>query len=172
MDENWNSKIADFGLSKFGPANQEYTFLVSNAVGTPGYCDPVYVETMLLTKESDVYSFGVVLFEVLCSRHCVEISSDGNRQVLPILAKKYYREQKLHMIVNDNIRQQIKPACFDTFTEIAYQCLERDRKDRPSMEQIVSNLEAALEYQVCSITPFLLKSYANDTKKYIYYSMS
>ncbi|GKE91075.1 protein kinase, ATP binding site-containing protein [Tanacetum coccineum] len=27
----------DFGLSKFGPANQRYTFLVSNGVGTMGY---------------------------------------------------------------------------------------------------------------------------------------
>ncbi|GJY51523.1 protein kinase, ATP binding site-containing protein, partial [Tanacetum coccineum] len=36
LDDNWNAKIADLGLSKFGPANQKYTFLVSNAVGTIG----------------------------------------------------------------------------------------------------------------------------------------
>ncbi|CAI9284884.1 unnamed protein product [Lactuca saligna] len=71
LDENWNAKISDLGLSKFGPANQQYTFLVSNAVGTIGYCDPLYIETELLTKESDVYSFGVVLFEVLCGRLCI-----------------------------------------------------------------------------------------------------
>ncbi|GJS53053.1 protein kinase, ATP binding site-containing protein, partial [Tanacetum coccineum] len=57
LDENWNARIADLSLSKFGPANQQYTFLVSNGVGTIGYCDPLYVETGLLTKESDVYSF-------------------------------------------------------------------------------------------------------------------
>ncbi|XP_024963818.1 receptor-like protein kinase HERK 1 [Cynara cardunculus var. scolymus] len=69
LDENWNARISDLGLSKFGPANQQITFLVSNAVGTIGYCDPVYVETGVLTKESDVYSFGVMLFEVLCGRN-------------------------------------------------------------------------------------------------------
>ncbi|KAJ0609053.1 putative protein kinase RLK-Pelle-DLSV family [Helianthus annuus] len=51
LDENWKAKISDFGLSKLGPANQEYTFLVSHAVGTVGYCDPLYAESGFLTKE-------------------------------------------------------------------------------------------------------------------------
>nr|GEX42861.1 receptor-like protein kinase HERK 1 [Tanacetum cinerariifolium] len=67
----WEAKISDFGLSKIGPANQEFTFLVSNVVGTLRYCDPPYAETGTLTKESDVYSFGVVLCEILCGRLCL-----------------------------------------------------------------------------------------------------
>lgn len=74
LDENWNAKIADFGLSITGPANQQYTFLVSHVVGTIGYCYPMYAEMMLLTIES----FGVVLFEVLCSRPCVECGYQTN----------------------------------------------------------------------------------------------
>ncbi|GKA98370.1 protein kinase, ATP binding site-containing protein [Tanacetum coccineum] len=76
LDENWNARIVDFCLSKFGPANQRYTFQVTNGVGTVGYCDPLYVETGLLTKESDVYSFGVVLFEILCRRLCIRNNHD------------------------------------------------------------------------------------------------
>ncbi|KAI3723822.1 hypothetical protein L2E82_35581 [Cichorium intybus] len=53
---------------------EEHSIHFSNAKGTLGYCAPEYAETMILTKESDVYSFGVVLFEVLCSRHCVDLS--------------------------------------------------------------------------------------------------
>ncbi|GJW22757.1 kinase-like domain, phloem protein 2-like protein [Tanacetum coccineum] len=68
LDESLNAKVADFGLSKISPANQQYTLLVTNPVGTPGYCDPLYMESYQLTKESDVYSFRVVLFEVLCGR--------------------------------------------------------------------------------------------------------
>ncbi|GJS30219.1 protein kinase, ATP binding site-containing protein [Tanacetum coccineum] len=63
LDENWNARISDMGLSKFGPANQQITFLVSHAVRTLGYCDPQYIETGLLTKDSDVYSFANTLFE-------------------------------------------------------------------------------------------------------------
>ncbi|KAJ0716727.1 putative protein kinase RLK-Pelle-CrRLK1L-1 family [Helianthus annuus] len=68
IDENWTAKVSDFGLSKVGPANQVHTYLVSHGVGTPGYCDPLYMEMGFLSKESDVYSFGVVLFEILCGR--------------------------------------------------------------------------------------------------------
>ncbi|PWA46919.1 Protein kinase, ATP binding site-containing protein [Artemisia annua] len=82
LDENWNAKISDFGLSKLGPANQQITFLVSNTVGTWGYCDPEYVETGVLTKESDVYSFGVVLFEVLSGRLSYDNFKDRDRPCL------------------------------------------------------------------------------------------
>nr|XP_043630404.1 putative receptor-like protein kinase At5g39000 [Erigeron canadensis] len=72
LDENWIVKVSDFGLSKAAPANQAQTVVVSNALGTHGYCDPLYMEEGFLSKESDVYSFGVVLFEVLCGRLCFE----------------------------------------------------------------------------------------------------
>ncbi|KAL8246269.1 hypothetical protein R6Q59_007492 [Mikania micrantha] len=58
LDENWEAKISDFGLSKIGPSNVEFTFLLTDACGTFGYVDPQYVKTGILTKESDVYSFG------------------------------------------------------------------------------------------------------------------
>ncbi|GKF49609.1 protein kinase, ATP binding site-containing protein, partial [Tanacetum coccineum] len=44
LDENWNAKISDFGLSKLGPANQEITHLVSTPAGTLGYVDPLYAK--------------------------------------------------------------------------------------------------------------------------------
>ncbi|XP_071700420.1 probable serine/threonine-protein kinase PBL28 [Rutidosis leptorrhynchoides] len=68
LDDNWNAKVSDLGLSRIAPANQPYSFQVTHAVGTIGYIDPLYLTTGVLTKESDVYSFGVLLLEVLCGR--------------------------------------------------------------------------------------------------------
>nr|GEY20607.1 retrotransposon protein, putative, Ty1-copia subclass [Tanacetum cinerariifolium] len=145
LDENWNAKISDFGLSKFGPANEYFSFLVSNAVGTPGYCDPLYVETEFLTKESDVYSFGVVLFEVLCGRVC--FGNNHKRQSLVGLARESYEKNIIDEIIFDSIKDDINPDSLYVFTKIAYQCLNSKREERPLMIQIVEALETALKHQ-------------------------
>ncbi|GJU91876.1 protein kinase, ATP binding site-containing protein [Tanacetum coccineum] len=147
LDDNWKARIWDLGLSKFGPANQQFTFLVSHDVGTIGYCDPLYVETGLLTKESDVYSFGVVLFEVLCGRLCI---GNGNNKHLPLtrLVRQFYEQNKIDELVFNKIKDEINPKSLNVFTAIAYQCLNRDRETRPLMTEIVRELEKALEYQV------------------------
>lgn len=150
LDQNWNAKISDFGLSKFGPANQQFSFLFSNAVGTVGYCDPLYVQTGYLTKESDVYSFGVVLLEVLCGRQCVQ-NYDDNRRFLTVLARKCYEEKRLDTIICDSLKEQISPKCLEWFSKVAYQCLRIDRTERPSVTEIVTSLETAMQYQVSFI---------------------
>ncbi|KAJ9537330.1 hypothetical protein OSB04_030063 [Centaurea solstitialis] len=146
LDENWNARISDLGLSKFGPANQQITFLVSNAVGTIGYCDPVYVETGVLKKESDVYSFGVVLFEVLCGRLCIGNNNDKQRPMTG-LARQCYEQDKVNEIIYGSIKDEIKPKSLKAFTAIAYQCLNRDLEERPLMTKVVRTLERALEHQ-------------------------
>nr|GEZ62404.1 protein kinase, ATP binding site-containing protein [Tanacetum cinerariifolium] len=152
LDENWNARIADLGLSKFGPANQQYTFLVSNAVGTIGYCDPLYVETGLLTKESDVYSFGVVLFEMLCGRLCIGSNHD-KRQPLTGLVRKCYEQKTMDDIIFGNIKDEINPHSLKAFTTIAYQCLMREQEQRPLMIKVVKVLESALQLQVSNVPP-------------------
>jgi serine/threonine protein kinase len=151
VDENWNAKISDFGLSKLGPANQQITFLVSNPAGTFGYVDPLYMETGLLSKESDVYSFGVVLFEVLCGRLC----NDDKYPPLVELAQHSYERNTLKKIIYAKIKDEISSDSLKMFTMIAYQCLKRDSRDRPLMTQVVKALEAALYFHVRSSSFFV-----------------
>nr|XP_043626896.1 probable serine/threonine-protein kinase PBL1 [Erigeron canadensis] len=145
LDENWNAKISYFGLSKFGPANKMFTYFITDAVGTLGYCDPLYMESGLLTKESDVYSFGVVLFEVLCGRLCIRHRNDT--QPLITMVRKYKEEKKISELIYNKIENTINPNALEVFVKIAYQCLERERKERPSMTHIVEALEHTLEIQ-------------------------
>ncbi|XP_024995889.1 uncharacterized protein LOC112529041 [Cynara cardunculus var. scolymus] len=146
LDENWNAKISDLGLSKIGPANQKHTFHFSNVTGTPGYIDPLYLEMGVLTKESDVYSLGVVLFEVLCSRLCFKYSN-GQYHSLVRMWKKSYKQKKLDEIISRDLLQQMDVNSLETFSDIAYQCLKKTRGKRPLMVDVVGKLDIALTSQ-------------------------
>ncbi|KAL4572398.1 hypothetical protein LXL04_019173 [Taraxacum kok-saghyz] len=146
LDENWEAKISDFGLSKIGPSNVEFTFLLTRACGTLGYVDPEYLKTGMLTKESDVYSFGVVLFEILCGR-LSRTTYQNQSHFLSLLAPKCYQENKLVDIINPTLRTQMKVDSLDMFSMVAYQCLKENRTERPTMAWIAEKLEKALELQ-------------------------
>ncbi|CAI9271485.1 unnamed protein product [Lactuca saligna] len=147
LDKEWNAKISDFGLSKFAPANKNISIIHTGAVGTLGYCDPLYLESGSLTKESDVYSFGVVLFEVLCGRLCIRSAQKHGENFIE-LVKTSYEQQTLINIVCHHLQHEIRPESMKVYTEIAYQCLNKNRKERPSMNSIVEELKKALDYQL------------------------
>ncbi|XP_076954678.1 putative receptor-like protein kinase At5g39000 [Bidens hawaiensis] len=145
---NWVAKISDFGFSKIGPASQQFTFLVTNACGTPGYWDPLYVNNGVLTKESDVYSFGVVLFEVLCGRPAMVMKYEDERTFLSRWVKVHQEKGTLHKIIMANLVEQIEQDSLQVFYDIAFQCLDEDHKQRPTMTSVVIELETALQHQL------------------------
>ncbi|KAM0060472.1 putative protein kinase RLK-Pelle-CrRLK1L-1 family [Helianthus debilis subsp. tardiflorus] len=148
LDDGWNAKVSDMGLSKTGPANQPHTFVITrNIVGTPGYCDPQYMNSYTLSKESDVYSFGVVLFEVLCGRLCCTYSNGKLDKILVPTWKRAYIEKKLQEIVFKNLTKPMDSTSLEIFSGIAFQCLQEYREDRPKMADIVEKLETALEFE-------------------------
>ena len=63
LDENFNAKVSDFGLSKL--VDHDQSQVVTTMRGTPGYMAPEWL-SLVITEKVDVYSFGVVLMEILC----------------------------------------------------------------------------------------------------------
>ncbi|PWA93206.1 jacalin-like lectin domain-containing protein [Artemisia annua] len=89
-----------------------------------------------------------VLFEVLCGRLGMIGNYDDERRFLSHLARLRFEEGKLDEIILPSIRKQIKTNSLQIFSRIAYQCLEMDRKQRPTMALIMEQLQTSLEFQI------------------------
>ncbi|KAK1414138.1 hypothetical protein QVD17_29879 [Tagetes erecta] len=163
LDENWNAKISDMGLSKIGLANQKNTFLFTNVVGTPGYCDPQYMKTYTLTKESDIYSFGVVLFEVLCGRLCFKYTHGvDDLEILVDTWKQSYIDKKLDDIIFKDLTPPLDPTSLETLSKTAFECLHDSREQRPTTSLLVKRLKIALMFQETYDNPKIPEDEASD----------
>lgn len=143
LDHSMCGKVADFGFSKYAP--QEGDSNPSMEVrGTAGYLDPEYYSTQLLSAKSDVFSFGVVLLEIVTGREPLDVRRPRDEWSLVEWAKPYIREYRIEEIVDPGIKGQYCSEAMWRVLEVASVCTEPFSTFRPSMEDVVRELEDAL----------------------------
>ncbi|KAJ0886242.1 putative protein kinase RLK-Pelle-CrRLK1L-1 family [Helianthus annuus] len=144
LDECWEARVSDFGLSKISPRNQPSSYVNTLVKGTFGYFDPNYFATGKLTRKSDVYAFGVVLLEVLCRKKAVDNSLDWG---LATWAQDSIKAGRLKGIVDSDIQGEISPKCLKQYARIVDRCLDNHPKNRPTMAEVFLSLEYVLTLQ-------------------------
>ncbi|BAT75636.1 hypothetical protein VIGAN_01353000 [Vigna angularis var. angularis] len=146
LDENHVAKVADFGLSRSGPADTQ-PHVTTGVKGTFGYLDPEYLRSQQLTEKSDIYSFGVVLLEVLCARAAIDPSLPTDQINLAEWGLLCKNKGILRDIIDPSIIDQIDQNSLRKFIETIEKCLKENGSDRPSMGDVLWDLKYALQLQ-------------------------
>lgn len=132
FDEDGNSYLADFGISKSliddrGPEDPE-----GNILGSPAYISPEYVQGLDVTIKGDIYSFGILLFEMFTGR--VPFTDDNIGQLL----LKHLKEPI-------PLLEEWRPNLSPRFDMIIQRATQKDPEERyANMRELVLDFRAAL----------------------------
>ncbi|CAM0943224.1 unnamed protein product [Alopecurus aequalis] len=145
LDDNFNAKVADFGLCKL--INRDQSKVVTVMRGTPGYLAPEWL-TSRITEKVDVYSFGVVIMEIISARKNIDNSqSEENVQLINILREKAQNNQLIDLIDkrrDDMVSHQEEVV---QMIKLAIWCLQHDNTRRPLMSTVIKVLEGVISVQ-------------------------
>ncbi|MQL73095.1 hypothetical protein Taro_005462 [Colocasia esculenta] len=165
LDNEFNTKLGDFGIAKFAPVRGE-VFATETNIGTFGYSCPEYLEFGRLSERSDIYSFGVILLELLTGRAakapgkpflvqwvasvCTLYSDSFFLVSLMLLVSLSLSLQSRNFLDDpDKVTQLADPSLegrypehqFIRLAEIASRCTVNNQDARPSIRDVIAALE-------------------------------
>ncbi|XP_022859342.1 senescence-induced receptor-like serine/threonine-protein kinase isoform X2 [Olea europaea var. sylvestris] len=141
LDENFQAKLADFGLSRAFPV-EGGSHISTVLAGTPGYLDPDYSSSNRLTEKSDVYSFGVVLLEIITGRPALK----GNEEATHIVpwVNSMLPQGDVKMFLDPRIQDNFSLDSVWKLVELAMACVSHNAIERPTMTYAVMEIKECL----------------------------
>ncbi|KAI6689739.1 hypothetical protein NL676_026567 [Syzygium grande] len=130
LSNNYVSKISDVGLARLVPpsvAENVTQYRKTSTAGTFCYIDPEYQQTGMLAVKSDVYSLGIVLLQLITAKRPMGIT----HHVSTSIENGNFSEILDPDVPNWPIEEALCIA------QLALQCAELRRKDRPDLGTVI-----------------------------------
>ncbi|KAM7254627.1 hypothetical protein ACFE04_004007 [Oxalis oulophora] len=144
LDDKFQAKIADFGLSKSFPIDGA-THVSTIVVGTRGYLEPEYQITGRLTEKSDVYSFGVVILEIVT---CKPVINTKEKKHIIQWVEEILTSGDIKGIVDQRLIGDFDANSAWKAVEIAMNCVSPSPMKRPTMNHVVIELKECLAMEI------------------------
>ncbi|XWS56731.1 hypothetical protein CRYUN_Cryun09bG0110700 [Craigia yunnanensis] len=147
LDVNWTARVSDFGLSLMGPeSDQDYRPM--RAAGTVGYIDPEHYGLNVLTAKNDVYGLGVVMLELLTGKRAIFKNDENGGTPVSLVgfAVPAIMAGELVKVLDSRVGppELNEAEAVELMAYTAMHCVNLEGKERPTIGDIVSNLERAL----------------------------
>lgn len=134
INEAWECKVADFGLSRFDTAENLNT--LSQIRGTFAYCAPEVAtgSGVPYTVKSDVYSIGIVLWEL--STRVVTGEYHRPFSEYPNIKMDF----QIMLNSKDGVRPTLAPQTPASLRDVYQSCVAQSPTDRPTCTQLIQSL--------------------------------
>ena len=119
----------------------DQTHVTTLVYGTFGYLDPEYFQTSQFTNKSDVYSFRVVLIEHLPGEKPVSSTRSIESRNLSTYFVHSLKENRLFDILHTQVCKVCNKDEVMAIANLAKRCLHSNGKKRPTMIEIMMELE-------------------------------
>ena len=154
LDENYNAKLGDFGLSALHRDNielgDEQNLLLSNStrVGRKDFVAPEILKGMECDYKIDVFCLGLTMLCLVTSKHPISLKA-GNRQLDIKIEKNIYEERLIKliesMILENPIFRPNAAEALDILIKIENYIKDPSEKnknilDSPTMEENIYSL--------------------------------
>ncbi|WCJ21458.1 receptor-like kinase in in flowers 3 [Euphorbia peplus] len=163
LDDNFEAKVADFGLAKFTPEGA--THLSTRVAGTMGYVAPEYALYGQLTERSDVYSFGVLMLELLSGKKALGVSEEGQPSPVTDWAWSLVRKGRSLDVIEDGMEELGPNDAMEKYVFIAVLCSHPQLYARPTMDQVVKMMETEQSMPVIPDRPISFVADMEDIER-------
>ncbi|PWZ52585.1 putative receptor-like protein kinase [Zea mays] len=153
LDASMSAKLCDFGSARMGfsaavrPRSSARTML-----GSPGYVDPHYIRSGVVTKKSDVYSFGVLLLELLTGMEA--FCAEEGRLLTSVVAPRLRAGDPpcdARGLVDERLGTAYDAAEAAAVAALAAACVGDNPSLRPSMADVVRTLEQRAQGSISAV---------------------
>lgn len=139
VTDDWQIKVADFGLSRFDTVEALET--LKQMRGTFAYCAPESYFGAKYTTKSDVYSLGIIFIEII-----IRTMTGKYSQPYSEYKNITFDFQIIIQAAKDKLRPTLPSDTPEILVKLVQQCVHEENETRPTCLDVIETLKEAIEH--------------------------